>query len=285
MFGYRFKLKNLTQFNRLGLPSVAKNFAEFNTLEEVSDFVRTFDDFLILGMGSNIIISKSEIDVPVMKLGKGFDYVRLEEGNVIVCGGAALSRNVSRFALSNSKSNFEFMLGIPGNIGGVLAMNAGCYGSDVNSILHQAKVINPFGKIEILSTDDIGYFYRGNSLPKNYVFVEGSFLCKDCDSKQIHDKMSYIFKSRKSSQPIYSRTCGSLFKNPKGFRAWELIDQAGCRGISVGGASISTMHSNFLVNNGSAVHSDVSEVCGIVSRKVKLTSGLNLELEAIRFPI
>lgn len=232
----------------------------------------------ILGVGSNLLVRDGGIRGVVIKLGRSFTHITSQHDRIIA-GAAALSFNTASYAASKGISGLEFLSGIPGTIGGALAMNAGAYQHDTSSILLNAKAIDDSGNLHLLSPADIGYVYRGNTLPERMIFIEGTFQGTFDSEENIRQRMQAIAEARSDSQPIRSRTSGSTFKNPEGQKAWQLIDKAGCRGLTIGGAQVSEKHCNFFINNGTATASDIEQLGTEVIRRVKETTGYVLQWE------
>jgi UDP-N-acetylmuramate dehydrogenase len=233
----------------------------------------------ILGVGSNLLVRDGGIDGVVIRLGRGFAEMH-KDGSLIHAGAGCLSFNVAMLAAHGGLGGLEFLSGIPGTIGGALTMNAGAYGSEVSSVLVSAEAVDEKGGIHTLKPDDIGYTYRGNTLPEGMIFTKGIFEGLEDDPKVIEDRINAITAARESTQPIKSRTSGSTFKNPSGLKkAWQLIDEAGCRGLQIGGAQVSTQHCNFFINTGNATSEDIEMLGEEVRRRVKDASGITLEWE------
>lgn len=236
----------------------------------------------VLGVGSNLLVRDGGIDGVVIRLGRGFTDIHCRKESVYA-GAGALSFNVAMACQNQGLAGLEFLSGIPGTIGGALAMNAGAYGGDVASVLIEAEVIDESGTLHKLTPEDIGYVYRGNTLPDGMIFIGGTFRASQGDSKQIAQKIAEITAKREGTQPVRSRTSGSTFTNPPGDkRAWELIDAAGCRGLVVGDAQVSEKHCNFLINRGNATAADIENLGEEVRRRVKETSGVDLHWEIKR---
>jgi UDP-N-acetylmuramate dehydrogenase len=232
----------------------------------------------ILGVGSNLLVRDGGLEGVVIKLGKGFVDIK-HHGHFIEAGAGALCYNVAIYAASHGIGGLEFLSGIPGTIGGALAMNAGAYGADVASTLNQAKAIDDSGLLHTLTPSDIGYVYRGNTLPEGMIFVYGKFQGQPADPKEIHERINTITKQREETQPIRSKTSGSTFKNPEGHKAWQLIDSAGCRGLRIGDAQVSEKHCNFFLNVGQATAADIEALGEEVRKRVKEKTGIELQWE------
>ena len=267
----------------MGVGGPADTLFRPENIQELSDFIKNNKQKVtIIGVGSNILVRDSGIRGIVIRLGRGFTHSSYQEGNIIVAGASVLTNNLAKFAMENEVSGFEFFIGIPGTVGGALAMNAGCYGSDTSSILKSAKIVNDKGDILDLSVEEIGYVYRGNKLPKSWVFVEGVFVAKKGRKIAIKEKMDQINEARNKTQPIKSKTCGSIFKNPLGYKAWELIQEVGCKGMTIGDAEISNLHCNFVINKGIATSQEIEDLCEKVRDTVRKVKGVDLEWEIVR---
>jgi UDP-N-acetylmuramate dehydrogenase len=232
----------------------------------------------ILGVGSNLLVRDGGIEGVVIKLGRAFTSIEAK-GECIEAGAGALGYHAAMVAAENGIAGLEFLSGIPGTIGGALAMNAGAYQSDTASVLTAAEVVDENGNIEILKTEQINYVYRGHRLPKKVVFTKGFFKGRAGNKEAILEQIHNISQQRNQTQPIKERTSGSTFKNPSGHKAWELIDKAGCRGLTFGGAQVSEKHCNFFINTGNATASDIENLGKIVQEKVKESTGVTLEWE------
>lgn len=239
-------------------------------------------DYITLGVCSNIIIRDGGYRGCVIKLGRNFAGISTD-GEKITAGAAALDTNVARFAAENNIAGMEFLIGVPGTIGGAIAMNAGAYGSEMKEILVSAKAIDDKGDIIELKNPDLGFTYRKNSLPDDLIFIEATLQGKKGNKEEILNKMKHISDSREATQPVRTRTGGSTFKNPPGDKkAWQLIDEAGLRGYKIGGAQVSEKHCNFLINTGDAAAKDIEDLGEEIIAKVQKTSGIKLEWEIKR---
>lgn len=235
----------------------------------------------IMGVGSNLLIRDGGISGCVIRLGRGFNYICHDDSaSVIHSGAAVLSLNLALYCKEHSLQGLEFLAGIPGTIGGGLAMNAGAYNCDISQILVEAKAINiQTGALRIFTVDEIQYKYRGKILSDEWLFVEGVFAYTFGEQSAIAQKIKDIQEQRISTQPIKSKTGGSTFKNPQGMKAWQLIHDAGCRGLKIGGAQMSEQHCNFIINTGDASASDIEQLMIAVQERVLQDSGIQLELE------
>ena len=233
----------------------------------------------ILGIGSNIIIRDGGIDGVTIKLGGGFSRIT-HENDLITIGSTCLCYNVTLYSKMYGLSGLEFLAGIPGSIGGAITMNAGCYGTDVSNTIVSATAIDFSGDIIQLQQSDFGFKYRGNSLPKNLIFAEGTFQINKSTPEEVGKKIAKFNKKREETQPIRTKTGGSTFKNPPGEKkAWQLIEEAGCRGMSIGDAQISDKHCNFMINTNNATAKNLIDLGNKVIDMVKEKSGITLEWE------
>jgi UDP-N-acetylmuramate dehydrogenase len=198
-------------------------------------------------------------------------------------GAAALDGAVARAAADAGIAGLEFLRGVPGTVGGALKMNAGCYGSEIKDIFVEAAAIDAKGNKIRLSAAEMGFEYRkASGAAEDLIFVEAVFQGVRDEPSAIRARMEELSANREASQPIRSKTGGSTFKNPPGAKAWQLIDEAGCRGLMVGGAQVSEKHTNFLINTGDATAADLEALGEEVRRRVKEKSGITLEWEIKR---
>ncbi len=235
----------------------------------------------VLGVASNTLVRDGGIEGLVVRLGRGFADVRAE-GETVAAGAAALCANVARAAAEAGLGGLEFLSGIPGTVGGALAMNAGAYGRETADMLIDADTMTRRGEVERLFNADFGFHYRGNELEKDRIFLSARFRGVRRSRDEIRAAMAEIAAAREASQPIRTRTGGSTFRNPAGAKAWELIDRAGCRGLKRGGAMVSEMHCNFLVNTGSASAADLEDLAEDIRARVLAATGVGLEWEIER---
>ncbi len=238
----------------------------------------------VLGAASNVIIRDGGIAGLVVRLGGRFGDVKFEDGQRVRAGTGILDVRVARAARDAGVAGLEYLSGIPGGIGGALRMNAGAYGGETKDILIEARGVDRAGNIRTFSNADMGYTYRHSSAPEDVIFTEALFQGRAGDPAEIGAAMAVIAEKRKASQPP-NKTCGSTFKNPPGGKAWQLIDAAGCRGLTVGGAQVSELHCNFLINLGSATAADIETLGETVRKRVKENSGVDLEWEIKRIGV
>ncbi|HET9904026.1 MAG TPA: UDP-N-acetylmuramate dehydrogenase [Xanthobacteraceae bacterium] len=236
----------------------------------------------VIGLGSNLIVRDGGIPGLVIRLGRGFSAVQVEGGHRIRAGAAVPDVKVARAAQEAAIGGLAFLRGIPGGIGGALRMNAGAYGRETKDALLEARGVDRSGRIRVFANADMGYTYRHCGVSDDVIFTEALFQGAPGEAETIAAEMNRITEAREATQPIKSRTGGSTFKNPPGLKAWQLIDAAGCRGLVVGDAQVSELHCNFLINRGKATAADIETLGETVRRRVRETSGVELEWEIKR---
>jgi UDP-N-acetylmuramate dehydrogenase len=227
-----------------------------------------------------LIVRDGGVPGVVIRLGRGFNDVRIEEHRV-TAGTAMLDVMVARAAQAAGLAGLAFLSGIPGTIGGALRMNGGAYGGETKDVLLETRGIDRQGNLRTFSNSEMGFSYRHCSAPDDVIFTAAVLQGRTGEPEQIAGEMATIKKKREATQPR-NRTGGSTFKNPPGHSAWKLVDEAGCRGLTIGGAQVSDLHSNFLINLGSASAADIETLGETVREKVKANSGIDLEWEIKR---
>jgi UDP-N-acetylmuramate dehydrogenase len=237
---------------------------------------------MALGLGSNMIVRDGGVPGVVVRLGKAFAKVDEVEENVLNCGGGASGILVSSTARDAGVAGLEFLRSIPGTVGGFVRMNGGAYGGEVKDILVDCDVVLRSGELVTLPVADLQYSYRHSELPDGAIVVAARFRGCPGEPQAIQAEMDRISTSREASQPLRSKTGGSTFKNPDGHKAWQLVDDAGCRGLQIGGAQVSEKHTNFLINTGEATSADIEQLGEEVRRRVKAKSGVELHWEIQR---
>ncbi|MEK7343284.1 MAG: UDP-N-acetylmuramate dehydrogenase [Pseudomonadota bacterium] len=253
--------------------------------DDLSAFLRDLDPsvpVMALGLGSNLIVRDGGVPGVVVRLGKPFATVEQQDATSLVCGGGASGILVSSTARDSGIAGLEFLRSIPGTVGGFVRMNGGAYGRETCDILIEAQVVLRSGEQVTLSNADLGYTYRHSTLPEGAVVVSATFRGHPGEPAGIQAEMDRIAAAREESQPLRSKTGGSTFKNPAGHKAWQLVDEAGCRGLTIGGAQVSEKHTNFLLNLGNATSADIEALGEEVRRRVRETSGIELEWEIQR---
>lgn len=236
----------------------------------------------VIGLGSNLLVRDGGVEGVVIRLGKGFAAVKAEEGHRLRAGTAVPDVKVARAAADAGIAGLAFYRGIPGSIGGALRMNAGAHGRETKDVLIGARAVDRSGKIHELSLADMGFTYRHSAVPADWILTEALYQGVPGDPAEILKEMDEVAEYREKNQPIKERTGGSTFKNPPGQSAWKLIDEAGCRGLRVGGAKVSEMHCNFLINDAGATAEDIERLGETVRARVKARSGVMLQWEIIR---
>lgn len=238
----------------------------------------------VLGAASNVIVRDSGIHGVVLRLSRGFGEVRIEPDGV-VAGAACLDATVAEHAAAAGLTGIEFLSGIPGTIGGAVAMNAGAYGGEIAECLDWAEIVTRAGDIVRLNAASLAFGYRRSALPPGGVVVRAQLRGRAGDTATIARRMAEIRASREATQPVRARTGGSTFRNPETAKAWELIDAAGCRGARRGGAQVSEKHCNFLLNTGDATAADIEVLGEEVRARVRETSGISLHWEIRRIGV
>ncbi len=277
-----FPLADLTWF-RVGGPAEVL-FTPADELD-LADFLKSTPADIavcVIGVGSNLLVRDGGVPGVVVRMGKGFANISLEANHRIRAGVAALDVRVARFAQENSIDALTFLRGIPGTIGGALRMNGGAYGGETKDILVEARAVDRAGHIHVLSNSDMHYTYRHCGVREDLIFTEALFQGRPGDAAGIAAAMDKITEAREMTQPVKSRTGGSTFKNPPGHKSWQLIDKAGMRGFAIGPAKVSELHCNFLINEGGATSAEIEELGETVRRRVKETSGIDLDWEIKR---
>jgi UDP-N-acetylmuramate dehydrogenase len=237
-----------------------------------------------IGACSNLIIRDGGLPGITVKLARGFSSISTES-NGVIAGAAALDVTVSEHVAAASLTGLEFLSGIPGTIGGAVAMNAGAYGGEIAEVLDWAEIVTRSGEYRRLSGAELAFAYRCSALPHGAIVTRARLRASTGAPATIAARMSEIRASREASQPIRARTGGSTFRNPPAMKAWELIDSAGCRGLMRGGAVVSEKHCNFLINVRNATAADIEGLGEEVRRRVSAASGVNLEWEIKRIGV
>ena len=261
-FRHDVKLSNYSWFN---LGGNAEYFYKAKDEKQLIEFLQEAKKqnlkITILGAGSNTLFRDKGVKGAVIKLGNEFSYTKLINKNILDVGAATLDRKVANYAKENNIGNFEFLSCIPGSVGGAIAMNSGCYENDISKILISIRAIDKkkLSVIEI-KKEDIKFSYRGTDLPNNLIIISAKFQGALCAKEKIEKKQSDFIEKKKLSQPSQIKTCGSTFKNPSNNKAWKLIKESGCQGMTEGDAYISEKHCNFFVNKGKATSNDVENL-------------------------
>lgn len=235
-----------------------------------------------VGLGSNLLVRDGGVRGVVIRLGRGFGEVKALPDHRVVCGTAVPDVKLARAACDAGIDGLAFYRGIPGSIGGALRMNAGAHGTETKDVLVSARAVDRRGNVHVLSNEDMGYDYRHCGLPTDYIFTQATFQGRPGEPEDIARQMEDVASYREEKQPTRARTGGSTFKNPPGHSAWKLVDGAGCRGMRIGGAMVSELHCNFLINDEGATGEDVERLGETVRARVKNGSGVQLNWEIIR---
>jgi UDP-N-acetylmuramate dehydrogenase len=236
-----------------------------------------------VGLGSNLIVRDGGIQGVVIRLSaKGFGAIAPQDNFQIRAGAAAPDVRVAKAAAEAGIAGLAFFRGIPGSIGGALRMNGGAYSAETKDVLIKARALDRSGKIHVLKNSDFGFSYRNTKIPSDFIFTEALFQGKQGEREDILKQMQEVQEKRESTQPVKTRTGGSTFKNPPGHKAWQLIDAAGCRNLRIGGAHMSELHCNFMINDEGATAFDIETLGETVRKRVFENSGVLLEWEIKR---
>ncbi|WP_315811272.1 UDP-N-acetylmuramate dehydrogenase [Bradyrhizobium sp. SZCCHNR2028] len=239
----------------------------------------------VIGVGSNLIVRDGGVPGIVIRLApRAFGEVKAE-GDIVTAGTAALDKRVAEVAASANLAGLEFLFGIPGTIGGALRMNAGANGGETKDILVEAIAIDRSGETRLFNNAEMKFTYRASGVDPSLIFTAARFRGTPSAPEAIRARMAEVQAHRETAQPIREKTGGSTFKNPPGHSAWKLVDSAGCRGLKVGGAQVSEMHCNFLINTGDATAEDIETLGETVRARVKASSGIELQWEIKRIGV
>jgi UDP-N-acetylmuramate dehydrogenase len=235
-----------------------------------------------IGLGSNLIVRDGGCQGIAIRLGRKFNDIVVEPGGRVRIGAAVPDVKVAQAAQAAGLAGLAFLRGIPGAIGGALRMNGGAYGREIKDVLIEARGVDRQGRLRVFPNAGMGFGYRHCEVPEDIIFTQALLQASPGDPDSIAAEMQAITTARETTQPIKSRTGGSTFKNPPGAKAWQLIDAAGCRGLKLGGAQVSELHCNFLINLGVASAADIEGLGELVRKRVKQSSGVDLEWEIRR---
>jgi len=276
-----FKVHNLAHYTWFKVGGPAEILFIPNNRNDLVSFIKQCPKKIpltLLGAGSNVLIRDGGIN-GVTILTKNLNSVKKYSDNSIIAECGALDMEISRFAQRNNLGGLEFLIGIPGSLGGAIIMNSGCFGKEIKDILIEIECINRKGEIMHIPLHKLDLSYRNSQIPSDLIILSAKLMCFDEINQKIKNKMKNYFNERKVSQPYGVKTGGSTFKNPKGKKSWQLIDNAGCRGLKFGAAQISDKHCNFIINTGNASASDIEILGETVRKRVYENSGINLKWE------
>jgi UDP-N-acetylmuramate dehydrogenase len=237
---------------------------------------------VVIGLGSNLLVRDGGLRGVVVRLGRGFSQIAIEPGRRLRVGAVVPDAKLARAAADAGIAGLAFYRGVPGSVGGALRMNAGAHGRETREVLVEARAVDRDGIIHVLPLEAMQLTYRHSGVPDDWIFTSALFQGSPGEPAAILKQMDEVAQYREANQPIKERTGGSTFKNPPGSSAWKLIDQAGCRGLRVGGAKVSEMHCNFLINDRNATAEDIERLGETVRARVLKTSGVTLQWEIIR---
>ena len=240
---------------------------------------------MVAGVGSNLLVRDGGVPGVVIRLARGFNEAVPINAARIRAGAAVPDVRLAQAAASAGIAGLAFYRGIPGTVGGALRMNAGAHGGETKDVVAEARAVDRSGKIHVFDNAGMGFTYRHCGIPDDYIFTHAIFEGREGEPAEIEREMKGVAEYRETHQPIKSRTGGSTFKNPPGHSAWKLIEAAGCRGLRVGGAHMSEMHCNFLINDQGATAADVEQLGELVRERVFASSGIMLEWEIKRIGI
>ena len=261
-------------------------FLEVNSIKQLINTIRIVKKFLpilVIGSGSNVIIRDGGFKGIVIKLGGNFRKIEIDNNNSVLSVGAGTKDSeLAKFCVEKNISGLEFLSGIPGTIGGNIKMNAGCYGNQISDNLIDCTIIDEKLNKKIVKKKEIDFHYRKSSFDDEQIIIEARFKIQKCDKSEIKKKISTISDKRKKSQPVSSRTGGSTFTNSTSYPAWKLIDEIDYRGKQLGGAKVSNLHSNFLINYKNASSLDLEMLGEEIKNKVWEKRRINLKWELIR---
>lgn len=274
---------DLSKSNWLGIGGKAKFFFKPKDLKDLQIFLRNNNQHLpiiVIGSGSNLLIRDKGFDGVVIKFGKDFDYIKINN-DIINCGPATQKSLLAEYAANNNLTGFEFLYCIPGTVAGGVIMNSGCYGSDISKVVLSISAIDMNGEIKIIDNKDINFSYRHSSLTKNQIITNIEMKGSVLEKNKILEIMENLKNKKDTEQPQKIKTGGSTFKNPNNSdkKAWQLIKESGCADLKFGGIKLSNLHCNFLENLGKASSEDAENLIENIQKEVFKKTNINLELE------
>ena len=277
-FFFDYNISSSTWFRAGGKADLFCIVTDEQELEIILNNLNKETPIFVIGAGSNVLIRDGGFRGLIIKLGKSFNLLDIS-GSLINAGASILDINLSKYAWNHSLGGLEFFSGIPGSVGGAVKMNAGCYGYETKDVLKEISLITKSGERKKLSKKDLGFTYRNSNLSNEDIVTSAIYKGKYSEKNKIKMKINEIKLMREESQPLKNKTGGSTFKNPEGQFAAELIEQAECKGLTYGDATVSIKHSNFLINLGKATAKDIETLGKIVQEKVLQKLNINLEWE------
>ncbi len=274
---------NMTKYTSFKAGGEASLMITPKNEEELSNVVKTISevkcDYFIMGNGTNLLVRDGGFDGVIVRISDYFNNISLE-GNTLTVQSGALLATVARTAMVHSMAGLEFASGIPGSVGGAVAMNGGAYGGEIKDIIIEAKVMDSQGNIFTMTKDELDLGYRTSAVQnKNYIVLEAKFMLEAGDKNVIKERMKALTKQRNEKQPVQLPSAGSFFKRPEGHFAGKLIEDASLKGLTLGGAQVSDMHAGFIVNIGNATATDIINLMALVQTTVMDQSGILLEPE------
>ena len=256
--------------------------------EDLSHFIKTKPYNLplcVIGGGSNLLVRDGGIPGVVIKLDtSAFRKIAIED-NLITCGAGVKNAELKKVMIEHRLGGLEFLCSIPGVIGGSVKTNAGCFGKEVKDVIEKATIINGMGEIKTIGVNDLLLSYRSSYFPDDWIIISLTLKATPASAEEIQKKLEEQKSYRQKNQPYKAKTAGSTFKNPEGLKAWELIQKSGCKDLSVGGAKVSEIHSNFLINTGHATAKDIETLGETIIQRVKQKTSITLEWEIKRLGI
>ena len=276
--------QNLSLFTWFGVGGEAEILFLPDNISAVINFIKQKPIDLkvfTIGAGSNVLIRDKGIK-GVSLISKNLNNISIDLNGIITAESGAIDIQVARFARENERTGLEFLAGIPGTIGGGIRMNSGAFGSEFKDVLIDVEAINQIGELKTFTSEELGMKYRRIDLGSEWIFNSARFKTSIGDKENIQSRMKDIIGLRKKSQPTGVKTGGSTFMNTNKYKAWELIDKAGCRGLKFGDAMVSQKHCNFIINTGKATSQQIENLGELVKQKVLITSGVNLNWEIQR---
>ena len=273
--------EKLSSFTWFGVGGEAEILFTPDNIDRVINFIKDKPKNLrvfIIGAGSNILIRDNGIK-GISLLTKNLNNITMDEKGVITAESGANDIQVARFARENGRTDLEFLVGIPGTIGGGIRMNSGAFGSEFKDVLIDVNAINQSGELKTFTSEELGMKYRHIDLSSDWIFNSARFKTSVGNKKDIQSKMKEIIRLRGKSQPTGVKTGGSTFMNTSKYKAWELIDKAGCRGLKFGDAMISEKHCNFIINTKKSSAQEIENLGELVKEKVMASSGIDMNWE------